>query len=153
MDKDNAFSCFPQSNAYFSNPIVDNLTQDMPTAIPHKRQPDLPQNDMPFLFDSPKKPYLQTYKKQDTAHPKINLLRTKNQSQANDFSPSGEKNTNLRRMIKRYNTSVCHILNLRKSKLTKKGYPPAGILLLYLSPTQESNRFRTLRSSGYGGKE
>jgi hypothetical protein len=69
MDKDNAFSCFPQSNAYFSNPIVDNLTQDMPTAIPHKRQPDLPQNDMPFLFDSPKKPYLQTYKKQDTAHP------------------------------------------------------------------------------------
>ena len=153
MDKDNAFSCFPQSNAYFSNPIVDNLTQDMPTAIPRKRQPDLPQNDMPFLFDSPKKPYLQTYKKQDTAHPKINLLRTKNQSQANDFSPSGEKNTNLRRMIKRYNTSVCHILNLRQSKLTKKGYPPAGILLLYLSPTQESNRFRTLRSSGYGGKE
>ena len=62
----------------------------MPTAIPHKRQPDLPQNDMPFLFDSPKAipPNLQ---KQDTAHPKINLLRTKNQSQANDFSPSGEK--------------------------------------------------------------
>ena len=124
MDKDNAFSCFPQSNAYFSNPIVDNLTQDMPTAIPHKRQPDLPQNDMPFLFDSPKKPYLPTYKKQDTAHPKINLLRTKNQSQANDFSPSGEKNTNLRR--KRYNTSVCHILNLRQSKLTKKRIPTSG---------------------------
>ena len=146
MDKDNAFSCFPQSNAYFSNPIVDNLTQDMPTAIPHKRQPDLPQNDMPFLFDSPKKPYLQTYKKQDTAHPKINLRRT-------IFHLQEKKNTNLRRMIKRYNTSVCHILNLRQSKLTKKGYPPAGILLLYLSPTQESNRFRTLRSSGYGGKE
>ena len=122
MDKDNAFSCFPQSNAYFSNPIVDNLTQDMPTAIPHKRQPDLPQNDMPFLFDSPKKPYLPTYKKQ-----------SQNQSPENEKSISGErfftfrrKNTNLRRMIKRYNTSVCHILNLRQSKLTKKRIPTSG---------------------------
>jgi hypothetical protein len=79
----------------------------MLTVIPHASKNGLTTKDI--SPPPPKKSIVPTYRKQDTAHPKINLLRLIFHSQPIDFSLSGEKNTNLRRFIKSCNSDICKI--------------------------------------------